>query len=156
MTELLTLIHVLGLALGLGAATTKTVLLLRCGADAELIAAYLRVRRFVTRVIITGLALLVVSGAGFFLVGFFSLGADLIFKLVLVAALFVLGPVIDNVVEPRFAKAFAAESSASLMAQLCGRMSMRGPVAMPLASSSPAMKPGLKPMSCSAMVRNRA
>lgn len=111
MTELLTLIHVLGLALGLGAATTKTVLLLRCGADAELIAAYLRVRRFVTRVIITGLALLVVSGAGFFLVGFFSLGADLIFKLVLVAALFVLGPVIDNVVEPRYAKAAPARGA---------------------------------------------
>ena len=107
MTELLTLIHVLGLALGLGAATTKTVLLLRCGADAELIAAYLRVRRFVTRVIITGLALLVVSGAGFLLDGI-SLGADLILKLVLVAALFVLGPVIDNVIEPRFAKAAPA------------------------------------------------
>lgn len=107
MTELLTLIHVLGLALGLGAATTKTVLLLRCGADAELVAAYLGVRRLVTRVIMTGLALLVVSGAGFFLDGS-SLGADLIFKLVLVAALFVLGPVIDNVLEPRFAKAAPA------------------------------------------------
>lgn len=104
MTELLTAIHLLGLSLGLGAATTKTVLLLRCGADPELIAAYLRVHRPVTRVILTGLALLTLSGIGFFLIGV-SLSADLVVKLVLVAAIFVLGPLIDNVAEPRYAKA---------------------------------------------------
>ena len=104
MTELLTAIHLFGLSLGLGAATTKTVLLLRCAADPDLIAAYLRLHRLVTRVIITGLVLLVLSGTGFFFIGA-SLSGDLIVKLVLVVAVFVLGPLIDNVAEPRYAKA---------------------------------------------------
>lgn len=104
MTELLTAVHILGLSLGLGAATTKTVLLLRCGANPDLIAAYLRVHRLVTRVIVTGLVLLVLSGISFFLIGV-SLSGDLIVKLALVLAIFVLGPLIDNVVEPRYAKA---------------------------------------------------
>jgi hypothetical protein len=42
MTELLIVVHVIRLPLGLGAATAKAVLLLRCAADSELIASYLR------------------------------------------------------------------------------------------------------------------
>jgi hypothetical protein len=100
---LLSAVHLLGLALGLGAATTKTVLLLRCGTDPHFIAAYLTLRRLITRVIITGLLLLLVSGIGFFFVGF-PLTGPLVVKLVLVAAFFVLGPVIDNVAEPRYVR----------------------------------------------------
>jgi hypothetical protein len=107
MTILLTAIHILGLSLGLGAATTKTVLLLRCRADPGFIAAYLKVHRLITRVIITGLVLLVLSGMGFFLVGV-PLTGGLIAKLVLVTLIVVLGPLIDNVAEPRYAKAVAS------------------------------------------------
>jgi hypothetical protein len=104
MTTLLLAIHLVGLALGLGAATTKTVLLLRCGGDPDFIAAYLAVRRLITRVIIAGLLLLVLSGTGFLVAGA-PLTGRLIVKLILVAAIFALGPVIDNVAEPRYARA---------------------------------------------------
>lgn len=104
MMTLLTVVHLLGLALGLGAASTKTVLLLRCGADPDRIAAYLAVRRPITRVIITGVILLVASGIGFFVVGA-PLTGLLVVKLVLVAAILGLGPLIDNVAEPRYVKA---------------------------------------------------
>lgn len=100
---ILSAVHLVGLALGLGAATTKTVLLLRCRADPDFIAAYLTVHRLITRVIIGGLLLLVLSGVGFFLVGT-PLTGRLVVKLVLVAAIFALGPLIDNVAEPRYAR----------------------------------------------------
>jgi hypothetical protein len=45
--------------------------------------------------------LLLLSGIGFMAIGY-SFTPRLVAKLVLVAAIFVLGPVIDNVVEPRF------------------------------------------------------
>lgn len=95
--------HLLGFALGLGAATTKTVLLLRCGSNPDFIAAYLTVHRLITRVIVAGLLLLVLSGIGFFLAGI-PLTGRLVAKLVLVAAIFALGPLIDNVAEPRYAR----------------------------------------------------
>lgn len=104
MMNLLIAVHLFGLSLGLGAATTKAMLLLRCRADVDFIAAYLTVHRLITRVIITGLVLLILSGIGFFFVGV-PLTDRLTVKLVLVAAILALGPVIDNVAEPRYVKA---------------------------------------------------
>ena len=89
------------MGLGLGCATAKLVLLLRCKAKPAFLPAYLGAVRPVTRLIMLGLVLLTLSGGGWLLVGY-PLGPLLIVKLVLVAGIWVLGPVIDAVVEPQF------------------------------------------------------
>jgi hypothetical protein len=58
----LLLVHLVGLAIGLGAATAKLVLLFRCRADAAFVPTYLAVVRPITRQIILGLVLLLLSG----------------------------------------------------------------------------------------------
>ena len=101
LESLLSLAHHLGLALGLGCATAKLALLLKCKVDHAFLPAYLAAARPITRLIILGLALLVVSGIGWLLLGYpFTL--LLIVKIALVAAIWVLGPIIDNVIEPKF------------------------------------------------------
>jgi hypothetical protein len=97
----LLLVHLVGLAIGLGAATAKLVLLFQCRADGAFVPTYLAVVRPLTRQIIVGLVLLLLSGIGFMAIGH-SFTPRLVVKLMLVAAIFVLGPVIDNVIEPRF------------------------------------------------------
>jgi hypothetical protein len=100
-SSICSIVHLVGLALGLGCATLKLALLLQCTADHAFIPTYLRVARPITRLIILGMVLLTLSGIVWLLLGYpftFRLGV----KLVLVAALWVLGPIIDNVVEPRF------------------------------------------------------
>jgi hypothetical protein len=59
--------------------------------------------RPVTRLIILGLALLTLSGVGWLLVGY-QFTPLLVAKLAIVAAIWALGPIIDNVVEPQFQK----------------------------------------------------
>jgi hypothetical protein len=59
------------------------------------------VSRSITRLIILGMILMTLSGIGWFFLGH-GLTPRFMVKLVLVAAIWVLGPVIDNVVEPRF------------------------------------------------------
>ena len=100
---LLSVAHLVGLALGVGSATVKLVLLLKCRADYAFVPAYITVARVITRQIILGLVLLTLSGIGWLLLGY-SFTPLLIVKVVLVAAIWVLGPVIDNVVEPKFYK----------------------------------------------------
>jgi hypothetical protein len=100
-SALLSLAHLVGLALGVGSATAKLALLLRCNADPAFVPAFVEVARPITRLIIVGLALLTLSGIGWLLLGY-PFGPLLVVKIVLVAAIWVLGPVIDNVVEPRF------------------------------------------------------
>jgi hypothetical protein len=101
LSSLLLLAHLLGLALGLGCATAKLALMLRCRADPGFVPTYLAVARPVTRLIILGLVLLTLSGITWLLLGY-QVRPRLIVKLALVGALWVLGPIIDNVVEPRF------------------------------------------------------
>lgn len=101
--SVLLLAHLLGLAFGLGCATAKWVLLLRCRADPGFIPTYRAAARPLTGLIIVGLTLLTVSGIGWLLTGS-RLTPRLAVKLTLVAAIWVLGPVIDNAVEPRFWK----------------------------------------------------
>jgi hypothetical protein len=95
------LFHLLGLVLAVGAATIKIVLLMKCKSDYSLIPVYLKVVRPITRILITGLILLTLSGIGWLLTGYPFTGA-LIIKLSLVLAVWILGPVIDNVAEPKF------------------------------------------------------
>jgi len=101
LPSILTLAHLIGLALGIGCATVKLTLLLRCRGDAAQIPAYLAVARPVTRLLISGLALLTLSGIGWLLYGY-PFTQILVVKLFLVGAIWVLGPVIDNVAEPKF------------------------------------------------------
>jgi hypothetical protein len=103
LPSLLTLGHLLGLALAVGAATVKLVLVLRSSADPGFAPTFLSVSRPITRLIVLGLILLTLSGIGWLLLGY-PLGPLLVVKLVMVAAIWVLGPVIDNVVEPRLLK----------------------------------------------------
>jgi hypothetical protein len=99
--SLLSLTHLIGLALGLGAATGKLTLLLKCRADTRLIPVYLTVTRPLTRLIVLGMVLLTASGLGWLLLGY-VITTVLAVKLAFVLALWLLGPFIDNVVEPRF------------------------------------------------------
>ena len=101
--SLLTLTHLIGLALAVGSATSKLMLLLKCRADSAFLPTYVAAAKTITRLIVVGLGLLTLSGVGWLLTGYpFSL--LLIVKLVLVGSIWMLGPIIDNVIEPRFQK----------------------------------------------------
>lgn len=102
-SSLLFVTHLIGVALGVGAATVKLVLLLRCYADPAFALTFLKVSKHITRQIVVGMILLALSGIGWLILGY-SLTPRLIVKLVLFASIWVLGPVIDHVVEPRFQK----------------------------------------------------
>lgn len=99
--QVLFVAHLIGLALGVGSSTVKLTLLVKCRRDPTFVPVFLAVARPITRHIILGLILLTVSGVGWVALGY-GLTPLLVAKVVLVAAIWVLGPVIDNVVEPRF------------------------------------------------------
>lgn len=99
--SLLSLVHVLGLVSGVGCATAKLTLLLKCKADQTFLPVYLATVRPLTRLIILGLALLTLSGVGWLLVGY-EFSPLLVGKLVLVGTIWAIGPIIDNLVEPKF------------------------------------------------------
>lgn len=101
LPSLLSFTHLVGLGLGLGSATAKLTLLLKSRADCTFIPVYLKVARPITRLIILGMILLTASGVGWLLLGY-AITKILAIKLILVVALWLLGPFIDNVVEPKF------------------------------------------------------
>jgi len=111
-SSFLSLAHVIGLALGLGCATAKLALLARCRTDPAFVPTFIAVARPVTRLIILGLALATLSGVGWLLAGY-PLARVLLVKLVLVGAIWVLGPVIDNVVEPKFVRLAPADGESA-------------------------------------------
>jgi hypothetical protein len=99
--SILLVAHLIGMALGMGAATAKASLLLRARLDRELLPTYLAVARPITRLILVGIALLTVSGVGWLLLGY-RVTPLLIVKLTMVGAILVLGPLIDRDLEPAF------------------------------------------------------
>ena len=101
LPTLLSVAHLIGLALGLGAATVKMVLLLKCRTDLTFVPVYLRVTKPITRQIVLGIIILALSGLGWLLIGY-EFSTLLIVKIVLVVGMFILGPIIDNAVEPKF------------------------------------------------------
>jgi len=101
MTILLVLTHILGVTLGVGSSTIKLMLLLKCKSDKSFIPIFLRVVKPITRLIILGLVILTLSGIGWLIRGF-PFTPLLIVKLIFVGLIWILGPVIDNVVEPKF------------------------------------------------------
>jgi hypothetical protein len=103
LPSVLSIVHLIGLALAVGAATVKLLLLLACTRDASFLNVYIQTARIITRPIIAGMILLTLSGIGWLVIGF-PYSPLLGVKVVLVAALWVLGPLIDNIVEPAFTK----------------------------------------------------
>jgi len=101
--SLLPLLHLLGLGLALGSATAKLTLLWKSGNDLTFLPGYIAAAGPLTRLILTGTALLVLSGITWLVIGY-PLGDILIIKLVLVGLIIVLGATMDNVIEPRFRK----------------------------------------------------
>jgi len=101
LESFLPIIHVIGLALALGGATVKLTLLLKCRADLTFLPVYFATVKPITRSIVVGTVLLVLSGIGWLLLGY-PLTPVLIVKLVMVGVILVLGPTIDNLVEPQF------------------------------------------------------
>jgi hypothetical protein len=93
--------HLIGLTLAAGSATVKLVLLLRCRAEPAFARTFLEVSKPITRIIVAGMILLTLSGVGWLFLGY-GVTPLLIVKLFLFAAIWVLGPVIDDFVEPRF------------------------------------------------------
>ena len=110
LSFLLTLTHLIGLALGVGAATVKLTLLLKCGTNQAFVPVYLKVARPVTRLIILGMILLTLSGIAWLVLAY-RLTPLLLAKIILVGAIWALGPLIDNVVEPRFQKLAPADGA---------------------------------------------
>lgn len=103
ISSILFFAHLVGLALGMGSSTVKLILLIKSRADFAFIPNYLKVVRPITRQIILGLVLLTLSGIGWLLMGY-PFTPLLVVKIILVLAIWVLGPVIDNVVEPKYQK----------------------------------------------------
>lgn len=99
--SILLLVHLVGLAWGVGGATVKVVLLLRCKADPAFASTYFKIAKPITRQIVLGVVLLASSGGGWLILGY-PFTTPLIVKLVLVAGILLLGSIIDNVVEPKF------------------------------------------------------
>ena len=121
VSALLSLAHLLGLVLGVGAATVKLAMLLRARANRGFVPMYLEVAGPMTRLIQVGIVLLTLSGIGWLVLGY-PLTSRLAVKLVLVAAIWVMGPVIDNMIEPRFRRASLAPepAAAPAFARLAG------------------------------------
>jgi len=103
LSSLMSLVHVVGFALAAGSATVKLSLLLRCRNDIDFLPSYLRVVRPITWLIVTGMILLLLSGGTWLFLGH-EFSPRLIVKLVLFVAVSIIGPVIDNVFEPRYRK----------------------------------------------------
>ena len=98
------LVHLIAVALAVGAATAKNLLLYRCRKDPSFVPTYLKVEGPITKQIVVGQALLTLTGIVYALLLGYGFTLRLIVKVVLLAILWVLGPAIDNVVGPRFKK----------------------------------------------------
>lgn len=99
----LRVVHFLGLGLALGSASLKFLLLLRSRSNPGFVGTYLAVAGQITRLIMIGTGLLVLSGIGWLLLGY-PVSALLIVKIVLVAITIVIGASMDKMIEPRFLK----------------------------------------------------
>ncbi len=112
---LLALMHLLGLVLGVGSATVKLVLLFRCNSNYGFMPVYFSVAKHITRLIVLGLILLTLSGIAWLFVGY-SFTPLLIVKVVLVGLIWILGPIIDNVAEPRIEKLIPLQGDTASLA----------------------------------------
>lgn len=97
------IIHFIGLSLSVGAATVKLLLVFKCRSDSTFIPSFLKVSPLITRQIVTGMIILAISGIAWIVLGY-DFSTLLIIKIALFGLIFILGPIIDNVVEPKLHK----------------------------------------------------
>ncbi len=132
------LLHLFGFSLGVGAATIKLALVVRATREIGFLPVLLKVGRLITRFIIVGLVLVTVSG-GYWLTRGYPWSPLLVAKVVIVGVIWVLGPIIDNVVEPKLARlapvreaeptpAFHSTQRVYLAAEICATGLMYGAV----------------------------
>lgn len=101
--SIMAFLHLLGLAFGVGAATVKLRLLFKCKSKLDFVPVFLKVVKPITMIIILGQILLTITGIAWMFFGY-TFTPVIIIKIVLLAMLWVLGPVIDNVFQPKFEK----------------------------------------------------
>ncbi len=111
LLTLLPIFHFIGLALGVGAATVKVWLVLKCRSDSTFIPVHARVAPILTRQIVAGMILLALSGIAWLIAGY-GITPLLIVKIVLAASIFAIGPIIDNVIEPKYYRLAPAANEA--------------------------------------------
>jgi hypothetical protein len=99
----LLLVHLVGLALGVGGASVKLLLLLRFRSDYAFVPTYLKIAKPITRLIQIGLVLMTLSGIYWIFYYDLSITTLLAVKIVLVLGIWVIGPIIDFAIEPRYA-----------------------------------------------------
>jgi hypothetical protein len=97
------IIHVIGLILAAGSSSIKLLLLLKCKSDRKFYSTYFQVTPPITKFIITGMILTTLSGIAWIIIGY-TFEPLLIFKMALVGLIWILGPIIDNVAEPKLKK----------------------------------------------------
>lgn len=97
----LLLVHLAGLALGVGCATAKVVLLLKCNKDMTFLPVYLKVVKPLTKILVLGLIMMTLSGITWFILGY-GFSNLMILKLIFVALVWILGLIIDKISEPKF------------------------------------------------------
>jgi hypothetical protein len=112
LSKILMIVHVIGLVLAGGSATIKLLLLLKCNADYKFFPVYFKIAPLITRLIIAGMILLTLSGIAWIIIGY-SFEPLLIFKIGLVGLIWILGPIIDNVAEPKLKKLIPLQGQVS-------------------------------------------
>jgi hypothetical protein len=112
LLTLLPIFHFIGLALGVGAATVKVWLVIKCRSDNTFIPAHARVAPILTRQIVAGMILLALSGIVWLVAGY-SITPLLLVKIILAASIFAIGPIIDNVIEPKYYRLAPAAGEAA-------------------------------------------
>lgn len=95
--------HVVGIVLGVGAATVKLALMFKCRSNHGFVPIFLGVLKPVTMVIAVGQILLTLSAIGFMVTGY-PFTNIIIVKIILLGMLWIMGPTIDKVFEPKFRK----------------------------------------------------
>lgn len=100
LSEILYVVHVIAVSLAAGAAFVKLLLVIKCKRDHTFYTVYFRIASLLSKLIITGMILLTLSGITWIITGY-PLVFLLILKIIIVAGIWVLGPVIDNWAEPR-------------------------------------------------------
>ena len=99
--NLLTLVHVIGICLGVGSATVKSTLLLKSRVDLQYIPAFIKIVKPVTRILIIGFILATLSGVTALILGY-PLLPVMVVKIVVVGLVWIIGPVIDNRILPTY------------------------------------------------------
>ena len=119
LDHLLILLHLLGLGFAVGAATLKLLFIYRCKKNPDFIPVFLKVLKPITGILLSGLILLTVTGIVWVIMSY-SFTSLLIVKVVLVTLIWLIGPIIDKVVEPKFVRqglAYSEESKSEFKKQ---------------------------------------